>query len=322
MTHPWDEFSKSLAESVPRRESLRRLGLVFAGAALSPFAAPLAWARGQDPCKTFCNQCPKSQRSQCLAACQACNSNASRLCGSCGNYTCCASGLACCSGACVDLFEDYSNCGGCGHACEQLGPYEDGACVDGTCQYQCVDGALFCNGACTPVLWDPQNCGACGNVCSGSTPYCNQGTCRACAAGQVLCGGLCVDLANDPNNCGACGNVCGGPNPSCYQGACSTCTGYCPEGWCGGDGCGGACACPAGWACDGNWCYYDPPSDCTPDHPYYPNCCPGGSMICGGVCIDVLSDPYNCGACGNVCEPGFVCSSGACWDPACQFNDC
>jgi hypothetical protein len=36
MENLFDEFSKSLAESVPRRESLRRLGAVFAGAVLSP----------------------------------------------------------------------------------------------------------------------------------------------------------------------------------------------------------------------------------------------------------------------------------------------
>jgi len=28
--------------------------------------------------------------------------------------------------------------------------------------------------------------------------------------------------------------------------------GYCPEGWCGGDGCGGECACPDGWYCMGD----------------------------------------------------------------------
>jgi len=39
MTYHWDEFSKSLDDkSVPRRESLRRLGAVFAGAVLSPLA--------------------------------------------------------------------------------------------------------------------------------------------------------------------------------------------------------------------------------------------------------------------------------------------
>src|SRR5215470_16859939 len=88
----FDEFSKSLSESVPRRESLRRLGAVFAGAVLSPLAAGTAWARGkpvQDPCKAFCRCANTTQQSQCLTACRNCNGNTSLLAGSCGNYTCC-----------------------------------------------------------------------------------------------------------------------------------------------------------------------------------------------------------------------------------------
>ena len=45
----FDEFSKSLAESVPRRESLRRLRVVLAGAVLSPLGLGAAWAGRQDP---------------------------------------------------------------------------------------------------------------------------------------------------------------------------------------------------------------------------------------------------------------------------------
>jgi hypothetical protein len=53
MDHLFDEFSKSLAESVPRRESLRRLGAVFAGAVLSPLGLGTAWAGKADPCAAF-----------------------------------------------------------------------------------------------------------------------------------------------------------------------------------------------------------------------------------------------------------------------------
>ena len=241
MTHPWDEFSKSLAESVPRRESLRRMGAAFAGAALMPFSLALGAPKraAPDPCKAFCNQCPKSQRSQCLAACQACSGNTSRLCGTCGNYACCASGLACCGGACVDLIEDYYNCGGCGNACDELGPYEDGACVDGTCFYKCVDGALLCNGACIPVLGDPNNCGACGNVCGEATPICDGGTCWDCESyGLTTCGGRCTDALWDSSNCGGCGNVCGGSTPYCSAGVCIRGDEPCPGG---GTRCNGVC---------------------------------------------------------------------------------
>jgi hypothetical protein len=171
MSHHWDELSKSLAtESLPRRESLRRIGAVLAGAVLSPLGLGTAWARGPDPCKAFCNQCPKSRRSQCLAACEACDRDTSRLCGSCGAYACCG----------------------------WPGPYENGACINGRCEYWCVDGADYCDGTCSFLDSDPDNCGACGHVCDGfeycvggvcqsnCIPYCPPGWC-----GDDGCGGRC-----------------------------------------------------------------------------------------------------------------------------------
>jgi hypothetical protein len=309
MTHRWDEFSKSLAEeSVPRRETLRRLGAVFAGAALMPFSLALGAPKsgGQNACKTFCTRCPKQQQSQCLAACQACNNDPSRLCGSCGNYACCGNGLACCGGACVDMFNDFDNCGGCGLACDQPGPYEDGACADGTCLYQCVTGATRCNGICTLLGSDSANCGACGNVCGGPDPYCNEGVCSECYPGLANCGGSCVDLAWDNVNCGACGNVCGGPNPNCNQGVCSEC--YPGQTRC-RDSCVdlaydrnncGACGNVCGGAtpyCSGGQCT---------------DCAGAGGAICNGFCIDVMWDSLNCGGCGNVCPGGTYCAWGVC----------
>lgn len=209
MTDHWDEFSKSLAEkSVPRRESLRRLGFVLAGAVLSPLGLETAWAAGQDPCKAFCRCRSKKDQSQCLAACRACGKDTSRLCGACGGYGCCPEELACCDTYCADLTSDVYNCGDCGYACGAPGAYETAVCVNGRCEYPCSYGALDCNGACTPVLWDPRNCGGCGNVCGESTPYCNQGTCGVCPSGMALCGGQCISILWDNANCGACGVVC------------------------------------------------------------------------------------------------------------------
>ena len=82
MTDLCDEFSKSLSEPAPRRESFRLLGLVFSGAALEPLGLSTAWAGTQDPCKAFCRRRNKSQQNQCLAACRECNGSTSRLCGS------------------------------------------------------------------------------------------------------------------------------------------------------------------------------------------------------------------------------------------------
>lgn len=215
MTHQWDDFSKSLAEdSVPRRESLRLLGAMLAGAVLSPLGFGTALAAGPDPCKAFCRCSDKRQQNDCLAACRACNHDTSRLCGSCGGGY-----------ACTDLSNDIFNCGTCNYVCEPPGSYEHGACLGGECVYACVDGAVYCDGVCTPVLSDPNNCGACGNVCGDATPYCEQGLCTGdapCRGGQTRCNGACRDLNNDPTFCGtSCVNavVCG-LYETCAGGAC------------------------------------------------------------------------------------------------------
>jgi hypothetical protein len=247
MDHLFDEFSKSLTESVPRRESLRRLGAVFAGAVLSPLGLETAWAAKVDPCNAFCKCRNPTQQNQCLTACRACNGNRSRLAGSCGNYTCCAvaackgvcSGLnsnpncgacgndcrtfgqTCCGSYCADLDSDFYNCGACGNLCDDAGPDEVGACIDGYCEYSCIEGAIYCNGACTFLDSDAENCGACGRVCGGSAPYCSQGECVECPPLPYvgLCNGVCVNLLSDNANCGACGNVC--PNGlACSSGTC------------------------------------------------------------------------------------------------------
>jgi hypothetical protein len=182
MTELWDEFSKSLAQPVPRRESLRRLGFTLAGAVLSPLGLQTACAAARHPCNTFCKCRNKTQQRACLGACNACNGDTIRLCGTCGTYVC----------------------------CRETGPWENGACIEGRCEYWCVEGATACDGACTFLDWDSFNCGACGNICPASTPYCNLGDCNdsPCAPGLTLCGDDCRDLANDFFNCGACGVVC------------------------------------------------------------------------------------------------------------------
>ncbi len=276
MPHHWDEFSKTLAEPLPRRESLRRLGIVLTGAVLGPLGLETVVAGGPDPCKAFCKCRNRNQQNACLAACRACDKDTRRLCGSCGSYLCCGSGRTCCGGYCTDLAADVLNCGGCGFVCDPPGPNEYGACIDGQCTYVCADGAADCDGTCTLLASDPDNCGACGFVCGppGPNEYraCIDGRCAyGCIDGGVFCDGVCTYLRRDPNNCGACGNVCPGSAPYCNSGVCEVC--YAGSTLCSGtcvylpedDFNCGACGnvCPAGTGCLGGFCQDNdpPPSD-------------------------------------------------------------
>ena len=157
-----DELSKLLAASVSRRESLRSIGVVLAGAVLSTLGVNTAWAARPDRCTAFCRSCPtRTKRNQCVAACRACNGNTSRLCGSCGAYTCCPTSATCCNGTCTDLNSDFYNCGACGYVCPA-----GTECVNGSCVVSpCPPGYTLCGGVCVDTLSDGQNCGGCGQAC-------------------------------------------------------------------------------------------------------------------------------------------------------------
>jgi stigma-specific protein Stig1 len=170
-----DELSKLLAASVSRRESLRSIGAIVAGAALSTLGLNTAWAARPDRCTAFCRWCPtKKKRNQCLEACRACNGNTSRLCGSCGAYACCPTGAVCCNGTCTDLNSDFNNCGACGYVCPT-----NNVCANGTCVVlNCVYPNIPCSGVCVDPTSDGNNCGGCGQQC-GPSEACIFGFCES-----------------------------------------------------------------------------------------------------------------------------------------------
>jgi len=40
--------------------------------------------------------------------------------------------------------------------------------------------------------------------------------------------------------------------------------------------------------------------------------CAAGEALCAGVCLDVTTDPENCGACGKLCADSEACLAGVC----------
>ena len=68
----------------------------------------------------------------------------------------------------------------------------------------------------------------------------------------------------------------------------------------------------AGWGCGSD-------DDKSSDHGT--QACPQGQQECGGRCVDVATDPSNCGDCGITCSTGQLCQAGQC---QCQdgLTDC
>jgi hypothetical protein len=229
--------------------------------------------------------------------------------GACG----CPAGKTYCGGLCVDLSDDFDNCGQCNHNCIDNAPVDGGTLAPHT-QYVCGNGACTtigcergpegwqdCNGdpadGCEVAIAGPgpdgfvdsNNCGQCGKVCAdnrkcfdttGNGPACQ------CPTGQTTCFGFgpyCADLENDPNNCGACGSFCPSPvldgdgngKQSCDHGHC-------------------------GFACE----------------PGFANC---NQTEEDGCEADMLRDPRNCGGCGITCD---LAAGQPCFNGACLMKDC
>jgi hypothetical protein len=243
----------------------------------------------------------------------------------------------------VDFASDSKNCGSCGNVCPNYDPiHMSTQCTNGVCVGHCASDVKDCNslpddGCETVIAADPNNCGDCGIKCADGIP-CLKGIC-GCTAPKVLCNGQCIDVTANIQNCGACGNECddtGLPTPppnmgySCGDSTCGKMG--CQDGW-------GDCdldVATQGYASDGCEIPLNTTSDCgdcgvkcTDDQlcqrgseGKYQCLCAPGQTLCANGCVDILSDPLNCGGCALACPGGSVsgfsihasasCNSGVC----------
>lgn len=244
---------------------------------------------------------------RCLNQCVNLEAN-STFCGSCNVQ--CKAGELCVSGECVAgdtcpaTVPDKNTQGGCtnqdsdpsccGADCSRCSAAL--ACVDGSCVEPSSCKGDLCLGACTNLFDDPLNCGKCGNSCKPGE-VCSAGVCSsACTNGLLQCCGKCVDPTTDPVHCGGC-------DPSCPEAA---------------SGAGGGA--PVESACSMGY------RKCTGTTPICSACvCVSSDQctvieqktVCGDSCVELGTDPQNCGTCGTSCGPNQKCSNGACISGSC-----
>ena len=131
-----------------------------------------------------------------------------------------------------------------------------------------------------------------------------------CPTGQANCAGTCTEVTSDRLHCGRCdvacaaGEVC--RTSSCEHNPCGDGQHEC-SGTCYPDTdvlhCGPSCiACPVPAAHGAAACVDD---QCELD-------CESGYVQCPGACVDLNSDPDNCGTCGHECTSPQACISSNC----------
>ncbi len=131
-----------------------------------------------------------------------------------------------CGAACVNVQNDFKNCGVCGNVCGANQDCKAGKCV-------CVNAMqTACGAMCINTANDSNNCGGCGKRCDASLDggTCVAGSCSCTGASIIECNTgaaagaapkACVDKTTDAKNCGMCGNACGA-GERCAGGVCSS----------------------------------------------------------------------------------------------------
>ncbi|MGD0680396.1 MAG: hypothetical protein ABSC94_33915, partial [Polyangiaceae bacterium] len=296
----------------------------------------------------------------CGAACSTVHATESCAASTCGSVVCSAGygncdGLA--SNGCeIDLDNNASNCGSCGHVCSGTGASEvctNAACTVSTCT---VAGTANCdgnaaNGCEVNTTDDPKNCGGCGDACStnNATESCVASKCviTTCTAGFKDCDGNAsngceVNTTDDANNCGACGTKCSQANGT---GTCvaSTCRITCDAGFANCDdnvtnGCETSTTTTANCGSCGNACSTaDATEACSSTIAGY-ECsvvsCTAGYQDCdhsaaNGCEVDIETNANDCGGCGKACTTvngtKETCQAGACSAAICTnplYADC
>lgn len=306
-------------------------------------ACDIACAIPTNPCLAVecvagqCVESPLSNGTECEAFEQTgvcCTSEGTTTCvfgAECCTKAQCGAGEDCCEGQCIDVQENFNNCGACNNSCsDSVETCFHRECNQGQCETvsdpngePCFgDQGICCADTETTLCFTDtssnfDHCGGCDPCNPDTADACVNGDCvcgsgPACTGGLTCCNGQCVDTTSSPGNCGGCNQLCGAISSPCAEVQCiaSQCTAVsdpeftpCLDGQTEGICCGSGAAaiCVANGACCSD-------TDCGQ-----------GLTCCSGQCVDTAASLGNCGGCGLLCASfagpciaGTACIGGQC----------
>jgi hypothetical protein len=203
----------------------------------------------------------------------------------------------------------------------------------------CPPDRVTCGSACVDTRTDPRHCGGCGVNCElpRASAQCQSGQCAIarCDTGFGDCDRIAANGCETPldtvTDCGVCGAACSVPSGTavCVSGACGF--GSCLPGYANCDantvnGCETAIGTERNCTRCGEVCAGATPV-CDVARRACTNGCIAGAVVCGGSCVDTMTNAMHCGACGRRCAfPNAIadCGAGACRLRECLpgFQDC
>ncbi|APR82662.1 fibronectin type III domain protein [Minicystis rosea] len=218
----------------------------------------------------------------------------------------CDATLPCCTGSCVN--------GTCVDPCAERPCENGGTCNADGASYTCQCAPGFTGTSCEINIDDCasapcQNGGTCADGVNGYTCTCAAGftgtSCEIniddCASAPCQNGGACIDGVNSYT----CSCAAGFSGTSCEIDIDDCASAPCQNGGTCIDGVNSyTCSCAAGFT--GTSCETPACSAGTAD-------CDGNAA--NGCEVNLQSDPGNCGACGQACAAGQICTQGACQAP-------
>ncbi len=283
--------------------------------------------------------CASGETSACIVGAECCDSSV------------CEATEACCENQCIDVQDNFDNCGECGNSCtDSVNQCFHRDCVQGECQTlpdedgePCFAGEEGICCASTPTT----------SICIGGGQCCTD---LECPEGDSCCDNTCFETSSDFDHCGGCDGcdpdladtcvegtcVCGTTGAACGAGE-TCCNGQCVDTDTDTDNCGtcgnacdpplnscntvlcleGTCnnfADPDGTICvegqdEGVCCFDDNAAVCLAGA----QCCSDSGCdvteaCCDNQCVNPNTDFDHCGICTNACIEGKAdaCFNGQC----------